>query len=340
MLFILLGLFPSIIGLSLYYWNRHSIIFSKRVPGHLIAHQIGIICILGLVSVEIELGMTFTLNQRRILGILFSIIAPLTMVIMLIQKICLIQTRLGDILRKTCCNDNKTVSMWKTSWISGLLVIVSLCNHLYFPEDKYLEIGIYPNMVVIGLFVIIEIVMIMVMVSVFMERKLDKIGAHLEMIVFALSTPLLLVLLWYFDVQHIARFGECLLVVFCGLYVPFMVTIKHNHTISAKSMATLDDPRLFGICKQFYCEEMMFFLRRYKEFAEGKIDSDTIIKQFIDKGSLCELNITDFSRQAVLQSQTQDILYEELEIIYLDVCQLMRDNLLPHLSGSTTVMAQ
>ena len=114
-----------------------------------------------------------------------------------------------------------------------------------------------------------------------------------------------------------------------GTWMPVLFLFQHHRR--TRNIKLLGNEyrlqQIDSISRQFFCHENVLFLTRYEEYLLFKDDAliEDMVDDFIKTGSPYQLNITQETRDAVLQDPTS------MDVIYEQVVILINDNILPYI---------
>eukprot|EP00834_Sanchytrium_tribonematis_P008605 NODE_1068_length_2347_cov_0.425267.p1 type:complete len:365 gc:universal NODE_1068_length_2347_cov_0.425267:545-1639(+) len=334
-----------VLGMIFFMWNKDRLVIKKRVPVLVVTYQIFLLGVQIIVLMELEWNVIDSSKMdcysRYILEAFWSFLASVSITVFLAQKFSLGREYLAVKLSQLFLNKSRKTSSLKIAILSCILGLSSILYSIfYFLFDKQALANQFQSEIMTDtafveiLNLIMFSVLFMMSLRILQARQLDHIGAGLEVIGFtallfflACAAPLVAVekkKLWFIYI-------ECILIVFFGLYFPLIINAVHLKQVRFKSTATLDDPRLQEVCKRLYCDELHYYLKRFKEFQNGNVVGDDLIRQFIERGSPCELNISEDLRIFLLKAESEDEIKKGLQSVYKEVCQLLRDSILPYL---------
>ena len=167
----------------------------------------------------------------------------------------------------------------------------------------------------------------------------DRIGMSKEVILNMLC--LFLVILIYFiaflfgknNVNWLAFTESCVNIFFCLYFPIFQVYFFNKHTsLNKGKVDTLIIPQdydLPSICRQYLCEEIVFFLQSYDKYKKGLATFEEMRDFFIIPGSPMELNI-DFEvkkrimRMGYSQIEKEESFNEVYSLICLQLKQIIQ----------------
>ena len=343
-------------GLVLFASFRNSIVIRKRIPLLIIFIQsmILVVLLVVLLYLESEMGDSIFSVPCVIRDSIISFCLTFALCLSVMQKLFLGKHLLWNWCQKLFCKKGNVNFCFVRSISNALLL--SSCSFLYtiiyylqwasqsqsLPtelegcESSFMRETAFVEIV----HIIYNAIFVFLVVRIVKIGSLDKIGIGLEIILYQCLILLFLCIFPFLgisDSKYWFILTECLIFIFFAYYYPLVILYDYKVTISSKTMATLEDPRLFELCKRFYCEELYFFLLRFTEFQNGNLTAEEIIKQFIEKGAPCELNLTEDTRNKVLQSSDSTSTTNSLSIVNIEVRQMLKDGLLPYLQSSNNI---
>eukprot|EP00835_Amoeboradix_gromovi_P002977 NODE_183_length_15731_cov_0.226778.p3 type:complete len:364 gc:universal NODE_183_length_15731_cov_0.226778:2922-1831(-) len=346
------------IGITMFYANRSSILIINRLPKMVYIEAISTIfsCLINNLESNEEVSKYI---PCYVSCVIYGPAASLSIVL----TICRISYLYGYLIKSTSKYTLRKL-FWRNNnlikknffWVVAVLIIGSWINSFsyFIVNDDWSRPGPLRNQPCNFVTLLFPAVVSMAStllqfafaIKIIYMRAFDQIGMSYELIGYSFSSFILFSLsfILFGTILPTIVYISCLINLSFILYFPMLMILKHkvvlrNNLSIKKNRVSLDlelDERIRVLCKRFLCEEISFFVDKYKEYKQGTADFDNMVSLFIGYGSLYELNIPHELKTIVLNSKSPEEQIIIIDKVHYEVLQMIKENIMPYIEQVST----
>ena len=347
-----------IAGLSLFIYNRKSIIIANRRPKMVVAEAM--ICTLNLMDsvVSSDSETVNSANGNKISCEFYQCAISVSVIISYSLMISRMTFVYNYLMKKEALSNYGLILLCNLIWddrnklkiksqliLIASLVLMSWSNIFGFDlvtQQTYPDLnkcsGLTGSMLFLSMFNILTFLLFLAFSIQFVRyRIIDQLWMSVEFVMFTFTV--VIVYTGYHITVNYTNYYDVMILswisLFYILYFPLFVLWRHNSIRKRTiSKASLINNRVMELCRQFYCEENGIFLESYEKFRQNLVTSDYLVTMFIEDGAPFELNITYALKTNVINnmdSQRDQYLGE----VYAEIKLLVQQNILPYLENES-----
>ena len=336
--FLIFSVLFTVFGFSLYYYNRKSIIISKRRPTMVIFENLFVMILLITTSLNLD---NISVISCGFNSALVGITAIVPMMLIITRSSYVYQILIDKTHKSKFGLDLICRFFWRTSnklKLNNLLGIISFLIiidiSIIFTSGEVCDDHNFALYIDYVLF----LTLIFFCIQFVRYRIVDHIWMSLEMELFTLFEVICIVVImslaYGVDISYQAWLPICqgFISVFFELYFPLILLFQHQKRTANKGpMDKLNDPRVYDLCKKFYCEENGLFIKDYSLYKSNSVPLNHIISRYFQSNAPHLLNVSFELRSRVLNDDKNSELY--LDQAYEEICQIVLQNIVPYLDS-------